>query len=396
MLRYGFFDSEITGYDGENMPIFDRAESSDFLAAFIAKIITNGVLAEPGDCFKVMAGEGLNLKVCPGFAIIMGRFAMDTEEATVTVEKGPTSGKRIDRIVLRINYASRNCEIAVKKGTSAQSPQPPELLQPEAGDYYELGLATVLVNTNQTSIPQSNITDTRYDSRVCGVVTQAIDHLDTSSFSQDLTKLYESFTQSMEEFQGGATEQFSTWMATLEEQLSGEVATNLQNEINTLKGAVSNYFVCDTDGATANKAILISEGWKENDGAEICVKFKNTNTAENPTLTVVYKVNQANIYYKNAAIKAKDLQGGVIYYFRYDKANNRFDIVGFIPEPKKHGIFYTTSSPNNFDTFIYSTFTSDEIAAMETGDLILSSDKRLYMIKGKGSSGINVELLFYI
>lgn len=29
-LRYGYFDSEINGYDEEGMPIFDRAESSDF------------------------------------------------------------------------------------------------------------------------------------------------------------------------------------------------------------------------------------------------------------------------------------------------------------------------------------------------------------------------------
>lgn len=61
MLRYGFFDSEITGFDGEGMPIFDRAESSDFLAMFISRIISDGVLGQPGDCFQVLAGEGMKL-----------------------------------------------------------------------------------------------------------------------------------------------------------------------------------------------------------------------------------------------------------------------------------------------------------------------------------------------
>ena len=28
-LEYGYFDSEITGYDEEGMPIFDRAKTSD-------------------------------------------------------------------------------------------------------------------------------------------------------------------------------------------------------------------------------------------------------------------------------------------------------------------------------------------------------------------------------
>lgn len=38
-LRYGYFDSEISGYDEEGMPIFDRAESSDFLAMLFQKLL---------------------------------------------------------------------------------------------------------------------------------------------------------------------------------------------------------------------------------------------------------------------------------------------------------------------------------------------------------------------
>ena len=103
-LRYGYFDSEINGYDEEGMPIFDRAESSDFLAMFISKIISDGVLADPADCFQVVAGDGMNLIVRPGFGIIRGRFAADTQEYTITLSKAPTSYKRIDRVVLRANY----------------------------------------------------------------------------------------------------------------------------------------------------------------------------------------------------------------------------------------------------------------------------------------------------
>ena len=79
MLRYGFFDSEYPDMTRRVLPIFDRAESSDFLAMFISHIISDGVLALPGDCFQVMAFEGMNLKVRPGFGIIKGRFAADTK-----------------------------------------------------------------------------------------------------------------------------------------------------------------------------------------------------------------------------------------------------------------------------------------------------------------------------
>lgn len=193
MLRYGFFDSEITGFDEQGMPIFDRAESSDFLAMFISHIISDGVLGQPGDCFQVLAGEGMKLRVSPGFAVIQGRFAVDRNVSTVTIPTAPTSHKRMDRVVLRANYHQRLCELVVKEGVPAAVPVPPELLQPESGDYYELCLATVLVGQNQGVITQANITDTRYDSRVCGVVTQVIDHLNTSVFFAQLDQFYREF-----------------------------------------------------------------------------------------------------------------------------------------------------------------------------------------------------------
>ena len=263
-LRYGYFDSEISGYDEEGMPIFDRAESSDFLAMFISKIISDGVLADPADCFQVVAGDGMNLIVRPGFGIIRGRFAADTQEYTITLSKAPTSYKRIDRVVLRANYLLRLCEIIVKEGTPDANPVPPELLQPASGDYYELCLATVLVNSNQTVITQANITDTRYDSSVCGVVTQVIDHLDTSVFFKQLYRFYDEFVDrsntSYEEFvkqmeaylakletsgnnqlldivnqltafEKSSEEQFREWFDNVKDQLSTDVAGHLQLQL---------------------------------------------------------------------------------------------------------------------------------------------------------------------
>ena len=40
-LQYGYFDSEIIGVDEEGMPIFDRGQTSDFLATFISTLHTS-------------------------------------------------------------------------------------------------------------------------------------------------------------------------------------------------------------------------------------------------------------------------------------------------------------------------------------------------------------------
>ena len=227
MLRYGFFDSEITGYDEEGMPIFDRAESSDFLAEFISHIISNGVLAIPGDGFQVVADEGMKLKVRPGFGIIRGRFAMDTKDFGVVVGTASASYKRIDRVILRANYLQRKCEIIVREGTPGTDPALPELIQPESGDYYELCLALVTVNPNQTVITQANITDTRY-SDDCGIVTQAIDHLDTSAFSAQMNQYFKEYVEKSEGL-------FNEWFDSIKKQLSEDAAGNLLGMINQIK-----------------------------------------------------------------------------------------------------------------------------------------------------------------
>ena len=230
MMRYGYFDSEITGIDAEGMPIFDRAETSELFQLLFAKLLTNGVLAKPSDCFQVLAGEnGLTVRVRPGFGMINGAFAYDAVESTYVLEAAPAQNSRIDRVVLRCNYLERLCEIVVKTGTAATNPVPPALLQPVSGDYYELGLALVTVGANKTMLTQSAITDTRADSSVCGFVTQFIDSIDTEVFFAQFNAFYREFTEksnaSYAEFErmaqaayNGYTTAIDNYIAALEEQ----------------------------------------------------------------------------------------------------------------------------------------------------------------------------------
>ncbi|MCD8286786.1 MAG: hypothetical protein LUD50_06155, partial [Clostridia bacterium] len=126
-LEYGYFDSEITGYDEEGMPEFDRAKTSDFMADFFSKLISSGVCADPATSFQVTAYSGMTVQIAPGYAYIKGRFAYDGEVSYLTLEDAPTVSayKRIDLIVLRNNYAQRLCELVVKTGTPAASPVEP-------------------------------------------------------------------------------------------------------------------------------------------------------------------------------------------------------------------------------------------------------------------------------
>lgn len=193
MLRFGYFDSDIIGVDDEGMPIFDRAELSDLFCLLLASLVSDGVLALPNTCFKIIAaGNGLDIERMPGFGMVKGHFCYDNESDIMTLT-APQAYSRIDRVIMRLNLLDRMVEIIIKQGVEAEIPQPPELIRPSAGDYFELCLAEITLTPKQTTITQSSINDTRANSALCGFITQLIDHLDTAVFFEQLNAFYEEF-----------------------------------------------------------------------------------------------------------------------------------------------------------------------------------------------------------
>ena len=70
-MRYGFFDSQITGYDQNNMPIFDRAENAEFFSKFMASFMTSGIYPTPTFGFEVTPDNGMTLQVSPSSMVTM-------------------------------------------------------------------------------------------------------------------------------------------------------------------------------------------------------------------------------------------------------------------------------------------------------------------------------------
>lgn len=263
MIEYGFFDSEITGYDEEGLPVFDRAKSSEFFAEFWKRLVSNGVLGEPADCFQVVSTGGMNISVRPGFGFILGHYVKDEAAAAFTIDPAST-GKRIDLVVMRLNRVQRLIEIYVKKGAASNQPVVPALVREEYGDYFELCLARILVDSTAQSITQSSITDTRMDSEVCGIVTCPIDHLDTSVYYQQIQQYFnehkETMGQQMSEFetqlQGFYKDkgsEFTSWFDSIKGQLSGDVAANLASKVAELEKKTA-----DLEENKLNKGTIVS------------------------------------------------------------------------------------------------------------------------------------------
>ncbi len=86
----------------------------------------------------------------------------------------------------------------------------------------------------------------------------------------------------------------------------------------------TNYGVCSTSGSTAAKTVSCA-GFNLATGAEITVKFNNTNTASNPTMNVNGTGAKA-IYYKGVTVPSGYIVANGMYTFRYN--GTQWEFVG--------------------------------------------------------------------
>lgn len=175
-IETGYFNS----IDG------DRKYNAEQMSKYFAGIFTKGVLQNYGDAFVVKAGIGMTVNVQSGKAFFSdGKFIENTATEVLTLEQADTILNRIDRVVLSKDTSNgvRTAKLIIKKGELASKPTPPVLINDL--QHEELCIANVFVKSKTSVILQSDITDTRFDGNVCGIVTGAIEQLDLSeAFSQ--------------------------------------------------------------------------------------------------------------------------------------------------------------------------------------------------------------------
>ena len=220
------FDSQVT-YASDGTPIFDRAVSSAPLRQLIKKMLSNGVLPNPSTNLQVQPGSGMNVIVNPGFAVIEGGLKYEETQRTLAVQASDSAYDRIDTVVMRWNdnTNARSCDLYVIQGVPAVSPARPSLNR--EGSVYELGLADLFIAANSSAISAARITDTRYESERCGIISSI------SEFDSDT--IYAQIQADLSEFKEEEQASFIEWFENIKTQLSGDVAGNLQLQINDLK-----------------------------------------------------------------------------------------------------------------------------------------------------------------
>lgn len=143
---------------------------------------TSGVYSADED-FSVTAAGGLDVTVGAGRAWVHpSRFAgysiTKREPETVTLPLADGTRPRIDRILLRYDAAARKTSLLILTGDPASTPTAPAITRTELT--YDLCLAEISRPAGSTEITTGQITDTRLDETLCGVMSDGVTGLPTA------------------------------------------------------------------------------------------------------------------------------------------------------------------------------------------------------------------------
>lgn len=170
-------------YDGEN---YDRVYKAEDWAWYFATFIANGIFPKPSDGLQVIAYSGMEIKVNAGFAFINGYAFKNPASHSIRLDMAEGALNRVDRVVVRWDLPQRDIYIAVLKGTPSAKPQPTAVTR--STEIWELALADIYVGKGVTKIQTKDITDQRFNSSVCGIVTGTVE-LDAADLERKIESL---------------------------------------------------------------------------------------------------------------------------------------------------------------------------------------------------------------
>ena len=155
---------------------FDAADVAAYLAG-----LTSGVFSSAED-FPVTAAGGLTVIVGAGRGWVhpsrfTGYSITKREADTLTMPLADPSLPRIDRIVMRYDAGARAASLQVLQGTASSTPTAPAISRTEL--IYDLCLAEITRPAGSTSITTGQITDTRLDEALCGIVRDGVTGIPT-------------------------------------------------------------------------------------------------------------------------------------------------------------------------------------------------------------------------
>lgn len=216
-ITYGFYNSLNK----------DRVYNAEQMSSIFNGIITDGVFSTIGDALMPIAGTGMQVIVKTGKCWFNSTWTLNDALLPLDIEAADVSLTRIDAIIVEINSSigTRANTIKMLKGTPSANPAKPTLANSEHLHQYALGYVTV--SAGVTSITADKI-EVNVGKATCPFITSVLQQT-------DITDLFNQWDA-----------EFSAWFANVQSQLSGDIAANLQRQIDALNLSEKNHLKSET------------------------------------------------------------------------------------------------------------------------------------------------------
>ena len=222
---------------------------------------------------------------------------------TLTVPEADDTLSRIDRVVLQFD-ADANCTtLKLKQGTPSASPAAPAIQQNHR--IYELGLAEIAVPAGSTTVTTSNITDTRLDESLCGVMSDGVTGIPTAQLlaqaNARIGEIEEQATTSANAADKSAKE------AAASESAAKTAASTATTQASAAKGSAEKAAASESNANTAasTAATKASSSASAAAGSASAAKTSEGNSATSAAAAKTSAENAANAAL-DALQKAKD------------------------------------------------------------------------------------------
>lgn len=201
----------------------DRYYDADSMADWLLPFFSNGVF---NGQMQVTANDDMSVTVAAGYGYINGKHRHFRSASVLDLEIASGTLDRIDNVVLRRNDTDRAITLEIVKGGNASSPVAPDLTRD--GTVYELKLAEIYIAAGSVAITQSEITDTRMNSDVCGWVAATVEQIDFTqiqaqfdayftAYKKNISDQYLAYVQQIKEFEEEGQSALNNMKSTFEE-----------------------------------------------------------------------------------------------------------------------------------------------------------------------------------
>lgn len=166
---------------------------------------TSGIWVE--DSFQISAtGADNSISIGTGVGWISnekfwGKVFALKEAETLDLGIADAVYPRIDVVAVQFDATANETKLIVKNGVPSSTPLMPDIIQTES--VYELYLCKVLRPAGSTVVNLSNITDTRLDTVLCGLMADSVTRIDTDSINSQVMALLEELQNELESVKNG-------------------------------------------------------------------------------------------------------------------------------------------------------------------------------------------------